>query len=52
MGLTADGMTSYTFIIQENGNTACQSFPITITAPKNSTPDCDFGGAFPVNPSN
>lgn len=51
-GLTADGMTTYTFIIQESGNTAFQSLPITLTAPKESTPDCDFGGAFPVNPSN
>ena len=52
MGLTADGTTTYTFIIQESGNSACQSFPITLTAPKDSTPDCDFGGTFPVNPSN
>jgi len=50
--LMADGSTTYTFIIQESGNTDCQSLPITITAPKNSTPDCDLGGAFPANPSN
>ncbi len=51
-GLVADGMTTYTFIIQESGNDTCQSDPITITAPKDSTPDCDFGGTFPVNPGN